>query len=393
MDVLPPCEGDSYGVYLHIPFCVRKCPYCDFVSWSVKELASPLRNRTIEALHLEIRAAFQRFPHLRNKALASIYLGGGTPSLLDPQEVHRLISSVLEESKTPLSPDIEITLECNPASGETTRLAAFQIAGVNRISLGAQSFQDRVLEALGRAHSAEDVFKTVDAIRDENFSSWGLDLIFSAPGSSLEEWRRDLAQAIAVHPPHLSIYGLTLHEGTPFFQDFSRGLLDLPPEEAQREMFLAARQLMTEAGYNHYEISNYALPGHHSRHNSLYWDLSEYLGLGVAAHSFVSGVRYANSRDLETHLSRTESDERTMEAETPPSLRSRRAERIMLALRRCEGIEIERLDRWLGCDFQKEYAPEILQLIAQDWLRIEKGRTDLTLEGLLMSDRAFEEFF
>ena len=377
------------------------------------------------ALRRELELALETQPALRGRALDTIYFGGGTPSLLDPEEIAECVAHA--RSSFPLVRDparreemgprglatrasgdagLEITLECNPATAETGRLEAFREAGVNRVSLGVQSFDARVLEALGRAHSAEDALEACRRTSELGFESWGLDLMFGVPGASagdaepsprdggdLARFRADLERTIALAPPHVSVYGLTLHEGTPMEARHRRGEIVLPNEEEQRAMFLLARRMLGAAGWEHYEISNYARPGHESRHNTAYWTGADYLGLGVGAHSHFGGRRWANPPSLGAYLERVRAGRYPAEAEPPPSARALRGERIMLALRRCRGVALDDLNAWLECDFAKEYARRIETLSQRGLLECGAGRVRLTEEGLLLSDGVFEEFF
>ncbi len=398
-------EGDKnprFGVYVHIPFCLSKCPYCDFVSFPPETLGDRERARLTDALEVELALALREFPELRGRTLDTVYFGGGTPSLLEPTRVARLIEAVRTAF---VCDEIEVTLECNPVTAQVERLAAFQAAGVNRISLGIQSFNPESLRRLGRRHSAQESHAACHRVRDLGFRSWGLDLIFGIPDTpeaperiatrheSLALFARDLEEAVVWQPPHLSVYGLTIHEDTPFHERAAAGRLTLPDEETQRELFLLARRRLTAAGWRHYEISNYARPGHQSRHNTLYWTGGEYLGLGVSAHSCFAGRRRANPTNVADYLDRIQANRYPAEPESPPSERSLRGERIMLALRQVEGVRLADLNRSLGCDFSQTYRDELTRLRANGLLWLEKGQIALTEEGLLLSDSVFEEFF
>jgi oxygen-independent coproporphyrinogen III oxidase len=389
--------SESFGVYAHVPFCLSKCPYCDFASFLLPDLGLAKRNRLVRSLVDEMTLAVRDHPDLATRLLDSIYLGGGTPSLLAPEEVRSIVGGVLRiflpRRHAGAEPDVETTLECNPAALFAEHLSRYLGAGVNRISLGVQSFDAEVLLSLGRRHTPEDSRNAIRQIREAGFASWGLDLIFGAPGTTLAQWEQDLDVAMEFRPPHLSIYGLTLHEGTVMHERHAQRLIALPDEETQREMFLAARRKLTAGGWEHYEISNYALPGYRSRHNSIYWTLGEYLGLGVAASSLWAGQRRANPASVDTYLDLVESGRYPARAEEAPLPRSRRAERIMLSLRQCEGVDLAVLNRQLGCDFRAEYEAEIRQMVKTGLLRLTPDKVGLTEEGILLSDSVFEAFF
>jgi len=412
----PEPRPGPFGIYFHIPFCLAKCPYCDFVSIPVGSSAfgrSPVRSsafrrdpgnsrlkaelrtqeydRILAALPRELELALAAHPDLRGRGLDSVYFGGGTPSLLPAEVVAELIRRTFA-AFAPWLP-VEVTLECNPISAEIERLAAYRDAGVTRISLGVQSFDPTILKALGRLHTADEAREAVWRTRSLHLDSWGLDLIFGAPGSSLDQWRDDLGKTIACAPPHISIYGLTLHEGTLMFDRHARGEIALPGDEEQRAMFLEARRTLTAAGWRHYEISNYARPGHESRHNRLYWTGGEYVGLGVAAHSYFGGRRYANPSALRDYLTAVESGRWPAVAEPVPSVRSGRGERIMLGLRQCGGFDPSELSAALGGGFVDEYHAEIRDLVQRGLLIATPGNVRLSEEGLLLSDLVFETFF
>ncbi len=401
-----PDNGTRFGLYVHVPFCLSKCPYCDFVSFPPEILDDAGRDVLMRALEAELALALRSFPELRGQTLDTVYFGGGTPSLLEPATIGHLLD--LARSAFQCG-DLEVTIECNPVTAQVERLAAFQAAGVNRISLGIQSFDPETLQRLGRRHSADESHDACQRVRDLGFRSWGLDLIFGVPTPSedrqtpghpvpnkdeeLERFARDLETAILWQPPHLSVYGMTLHEGTPFHERHAAGNLVLPDEETQRDLFLLTRRRLTEAGWRHYEISNYAWPGHESRHNTLYWTGGEYLGLGVSAHSYFAGQRRANPPEVAVYLGRVHAGCYPAEAEAPPCERSLRGERIMLALRQVEGALLAELDRSLGCHFRKTYAVELARLCENGLLWMDENRVALTEEGLLLSDSVFEEFF
>jgi len=347
-------------------------------------------------IQTEIECALEAYPALRGRPICSVYFGGGTPSLLHPDHVAAILArlrSAFPATPDATYPDFEVTLECNPARTEMEHLEAMQRAGVNRISLGVQSFRDKSLHALGRAHDSDDARRAIDHIRATGFPSWGLDLIFGVPDSRENDFHRDLEEAASHTPPHISVYGLTLHEGTPMQAAWLRGEIKTPDEESQRAMFLDAREYLTRHGWEHYEISNYALPGHRARHNTLYWQDAPYLGLGPSAHSYIAGVRYANPPDVEAWQEKLETKRLPAEPEEPPCARARRAEHIMLALRQVEGVSLKALNRRIGCDFIRNYPLEMAEMQKRGLLSVQAGRLALTEEGLLLSDTVFEAFF
>jgi oxygen-independent coproporphyrinogen-3 oxidase len=386
-----PPEGSPFGLYCHVPLCDGICPYCDFASWPIGHFANLTPECVVDGLVAELQLACSVHDRLAERRLDTIYFGGGTPSLLSPESIGHLIRRI--RSTFGMQLPAETTLEVNPGSFAHGRLGAFCEVGVDRFSIGVQSFDDAMLGRLGRRHNARSVHDLLEVLPELPLKSWGIDLIFGGPESSLSQWESDLQEAIRYRPPHLSVYGMTIHPGTPFFERCEKGALPLPDEEAQREMFLMARRELIAAGYLHYEISNYALPGHESRHNRKYWTGCEYLGLGVSAHSYIGGRRWACSSEWGAYRQALESGAYPAICEPEPSLRSRRGERIMLALRQCEGVDTQFMNAQLGCDFGSLYASEIQQLIGSGLLRVSDGRIGLTEEGLLLSDTVFEQFF
>jgi oxygen-independent coproporphyrinogen III oxidase len=328
---------------------------------------------------------------MAGRPLDTIYFGGGTPSLLSPNQIDVLLREINSHFQ-PREP-MEITLECNPLATEMERLEGFREAGVNRISLGVQSFNPLMLNALGRRHTADEARQAIQNVTRLGFRSWGLDLIFALPGQTLGDWESDLREAISFHPPHISVYGLTLHEGTPMYAQHERGALHLPADETQRDMFFIARRILTEAGWRHYEISNYAIPGHESRHNSAYWTGGEYLGLGPAAHSYFMGQRWSNPTSLDDYLRAVDSTLYPAVMEPYSSLGAMRGERIMLALRQCDGFNPTEMSRAIGCDFMRQYGPVIRALQKRGLLSVDETNVRLTEEGLILSDQVFVEFF
>lgn len=275
-------EEQEIGVYVHVPFCKRKCPYCDFKSI---EAARAPEDRFAGCLLSELEKV-SRKEGLQGSLLRTLYFGGGTPSILSPEVVARIIHSVRSAFKAAEEP--EVTLEANPDTIDLEKLAAFREAGATRLSIGFQALDDRHLVLLGRAHTAEAALNALANARKAGFDNTGIDLMFAIPGQTLSDWSATLEKAAALRPEHISLYGLTIEEGTPFHGRYAKGKEGLPTEEDEARMYLMAREALTKAGYRHYEISNFSLPGFESRHNSAYWKGTDYIGLGPSAHSYIS---------------------------------------------------------------------------------------------------------
>lgn len=372
-------------LYIHIPWCLAKCSYCNFYSQQLQqeelEQSCDLLIRSLEMAAAEIRA-FQ--------PLDSIYFGGGTPSLLSPEQVVRLLG--VSARLFGHARDAEITLEANPGTVDISSLQGFAAAGVNRLSIGAQSFNDQMLRLLGRPHSSHNITQAVQMARQADFGSVGLDLICGLPGQQLLDWQDDLQQAVQQRPEHLSIYCLTIEEGTALHQQVVSGQLALPDDDLTATMLLEADSFLTQNGYNHYEIANYALPGHRSSHNSGYWQRDGYLGIGPAAHSFLKkgwGLRYGNPAN---YLDWAESIRSGCLPHLDIQRLSRqdaRDESLFLGLRMGDGICLERFRQQFGEDLMQTSGVLLGQLEAAGLLLVQNNRIKLTGQGMVLSNQVF----
>lgn len=364
------------SAYLHIPFCHRRCFYCDFPVVPLGDRAageagapgSPSIAAYLELLHREIAAAPAGPP------LSTVYLGGGTPSLLTPEQVTGLLG--LLRRQFGLAPAAEVSLELDPASFDRQRLAGYLAAGVNRVSLGGQSFDDAVLQALGRRHSGADLRQAAawlaQARAEGELTSWSLDLIQAVPGQSREGWRQQLRQAVACGPPHLSVYDLTIEPGTVFGRRAERGQLLLPDDDLAADLMELTWAELSAAGYGHYEISNYALPGHASRHNRVYWSGAGWWGFGLGATAAPWGERQARPRTREAYRAWLEEGlaAAVPEAgERPQDGWERLADWLLVGLRRREGVHLPQLLAEAGlAPPQQAAALADLRRVLADWL-------------------------
>jgi len=389
-------EEASVGVYLHVPFCERVCPYCDFAVVAARRLAPEREAAYVDALLAELarrRAAFA------GRRLASIYLGGGTPSLLTPESVARLLAGV--RAAFPGAAPDEVTLEANPGTLERERLPAFAAAGVGRVSLGVQSFDDGVLKRLGRAHRGDEARRSLAAAREAGFAALSVDLIYAAPGQDRAALDRDLEQALAFAPDHVSAYELTIEPGTPFATAAARGQLDRPDEEALLAATGLVESRLGEAGLARYELSSFARPGREAVHNRRYWERQPVLGLGVGAFSTDPpgpdapyGVRRGNTRDLPRYLERVAAD---ASPEAGPAERldaaTARGEAAFLALRTARGLDAVGFAEEFGAPPRDFWAGAIDALAGRGLLE-ESVRGDLRLsaQGRLLADLVFQYF-
>lgn len=388
-------SDDSVGVYAHVPFCERVCPYCDFAVVRARPLSARRERRYLAALLSELGARKNAFA---GRELASLYLGGGTPSLLRPESVAELVAAV-RGAFVDAGP-VEVTLEVNPSTLERQRLSGFRAAGVSRLSLGIQSFDDEVLRRLGRAHRAYEARATLAACRETGFDAISLDLIFAAPGQTLASFESDLGEAIRFGPEHVSTYELTIEAGTPFAQAAARGRLAKPDEELVLAMQELAEARLLDAGLRRYEISNYARPGFEAVHNRRYWERRPVLGLGVGAFSTDPpgpqarfGVRRANRRELAAYL---ECIEGGLSPEAGPPERldaaTARGEAIFLGLR-SGGVDAARFAREFGDPPGSFYRAQI-QALAEAGLLEEQdgGDLKLTARGRQLADHVCLHF-
>lgn len=327
-------EEQEVGVYAHVPFCKRKCPYCDFKSI---EAARAPEDRFAGCLLKELEKT-ARETGLQEAFLSTVYLGGGTPSILSPDTVAGIISAVKSTFKQAEEP--EVTLEVNPDTVDLQKLAAFRGGGVTRLSIGFQALDDRHLVLLGRTHTAEAALNAFSFARQAGFANVGVDLMFAIPGQTLADWEETLRKVSALKPEHISLYGLTIEEGTPFHGRYGKGREGLPSEEVEARMYLLAREMLTDAGYRHYEVSNFALPGFESRHNSRYWKGADYLGIGPSAHSYISkplwGRRWWNIAGPYEYMDRVERGESPIDAGEELTREDAMLEAVMLGLRMVE---------------------------------------------------------
>jgi oxygen-independent coproporphyrinogen-3 oxidase len=367
-------------IYVHIPFCIQKCGYCDFNAYLYRHDTA---QAYLTALRREILHTAAERPWVGYN-VPSVYFGGGTPSTLTAADLTSLLSLIRDSF--PVQADAEITLEADPGTIDLAGLEALRAAGFNRISIGVQAFDDGLLKQLDRLHSATDARSVLIWARRAGFFDLNLDLMFGLPGQSLPAWERSLHEAVAFAPTHISAYGLTIEERTPFYRRHQLGQLTLPDEETQAVMFERADAVLTAAGYIHYEISNYTLPGWRSRHNLHYWQHGEYLGFGAGAHAYLHGYRRENER-LPGRYIRAIAEDGSAASVAEFIDRARRIhEGLMVGLRLREGIDLEAFARVYGVHLAIAYAEPIAALMEAGHLLSSDGRLRLTDRGRLVAD-------
>ena len=364
------------GIYLHIPFCARKCGYCDF--YSVTDTGR--QDAFQRALTAEIRR--RAHPDWR---VDSIYFGGGTPSLLAPPFFERLLE-ILDRAFR-IHNDVEITLEVNPGTVDFDQLAAYRAGGINRLNLGVQSFDDARLRFLGRGHSAAQARAALAAARQAGFDNLGLDLIYGLPDQTLDVWQADLKQALAERPEHLSCYALTYAPGTPLMQDRQNGGHVPAGEDRIAALFDTTSRVLCAAGFEHYEISNFAAaPQWRSRHNTKYWTRAPFLGFGPSAHSFDAPRRSWNVADLETYIERLDRGRLAEEGREVLDDAQEMIETVFLGLRRAAGIDLAAFAQRFGTRLERRAAAEIEPLAAAGYLRLTPERLAPTVKGMRLHD-------
>ena len=372
-------ENSPMEIYIHIPFCIRKCDYCDFLSGpsGPKEQAD-----YVQALLREIQAAEEG----EGRSVSSIFIGGGTPSVLD----ERLLGDILREirNRFKMEEDAEITIEVNPGTANIGKLQAYREMGINRLSIGLQSPEDRELKILGRIHNYGQFLETYQEARTVGFDNINIDLMSAIPDQTYEGWVKNLRTVAELEPEHISAYSLIVEEGTPF----AARKLNLPDEDTEYNMYEATVQILKEYGFEQYEISNYARKGRECRHNVGYWTRQDYLGFGLGASSLYGKERFANTADMKKYLENSKNPEKIREKEPSLTREDEMAEFMFLGLRMTKGISKADFQRCFGCTIESVYG-EVLEKYESMELLLEKdGRIFLSREGIHVSNSIMAEF-
>ena len=389
------CEKKELELYVHIPFCVRKCAYCDFLS-----APADAQERTlyIDALTEEIRARKNDFTAYR---VSTIFLGGGTPSILEGDDSARIFRALQENFD--ISDDAEITMEVNPGTVTEEKAASWRKSGVNRLSIGLQSADDRELKMLGRIHTYREFLDTWKIVREAGFENVNVDLISAIPGQNLRSWSETLRKAADLGPEHISAYSLIVEEGTPFYERYGDGsgedenkgnhLPPLPDEDTEREMYKATEKILAEYGYHRYEISNYSKTGYECRHNLGYWERKEYLGLGLGASSLISECRFHNTADMGKYLRLYENAGTDIcEDIEHLSVEDQMEEFMFLGLRKTVGISVDDFRKAFGKEIREVYGEQMRKLEEQRLIEYSGNRVRLTERGTDISNYVFSEF-
>ena len=379
--------AQSAGLYVHVPFCLKKCDYCNF--YSISDLS--LRPAYLGALEAEMRLVRQ-VP----AKFDTLYIGGGTPSALAAEDISQIIANALRHFN--ILSNVEMTLEVNPGTVTPESLNVYRRSGINRLNIGVQSFQNHNLRILGRIHSAEDAILCIERAWQAGFENIGLDLIYGLPGQNTENWLRDLKQAIKIWPEHLSCYMLTAESDTPMDRNVKGGRIQLPGDNLVRELFDTTIDYLTAHGYDHYEISNFAgtaetgAEPRRSRHNLKYWSFAPYLGLGPSAHSFIEPVRFWNFRNVGKYVSQIKAGKLPIAEKERLTKEQMVIEAVYLGLRTARGIDLNGFEAKFGMNFAHTFNQTVSELEKEDMLNMIEGYCRLTRKGLPFLDSIVSRF-
>ena len=391
------------GLYIHIPFCKSKCYYCDFISFANKETC---QKEYIEAVIKEIRHA-----DLRKYNISTLYIGGGTPSILDSKYIARIINEIKSVGVTSsrpcfeehaianvgasiARPNTEITIEINPGTVDREKLQIYKEAGINRLSIGLQSTDDTLLKEIGRIHKYEDFLKVFNEAREVGFKNINVDLMLGLPNQTIEILEDSVKKVIELNPEHISIYSLILEEGTKLYDMVKSERLTLPGEELERKMYWKVKEMLEKSGYIHYEISNFAKEGYVSKHNSDCWKQKEYIGIGAAAHSYLNDTRYSNKESIEEYVSNINDDsfDKNIIIHERQTTESKQKEYMLLGLRKLEGVSIREFKKKFGQNPIFIYHKELEKLVNEELLEVDGDDIRLTDKGLDLANLVWEEF-
>lgn len=375
---------EPVSLYIHIPFCKSKCNYCDFLSFDNE---NEKMEAYVEALVLEI-ISYKTV--LEKNIIKSIFIGGGTPSVLEATYIERIMNVIHENFNIDYA--AEITIECNPGSLSKEKVTTYKALGINRISLGLQAVANERLKHLGRIHTFEEFVQNFNLLREVGYDNVNVDLIFGLPNQTLKEWQDTLMQVTKLKPEHISVYGLQVEAETPYYKQYQQKNWELPEEEEEREMYWYANQYLTKNGYEHYEISNYSKKGYLCNHNKVYWTLGSYIGLGLGAASYYNNIRMDNTRDMKEYIKAQGDLQEIICNKLSSSLTAQKEEFIFLGLRLMEGISKTQYYNKFNQRIEDIYDEVIRDLIKQDLLSEGNNRLMLTSKGIDISNYVLAKF-
>ena len=367
------------SAYVHIPFCTQICYYCDFSKVFIK-------NQPVDSYLEHLLEEFQSYDIQK---LRTLYIGGGTPTALSASQLEVLLKGLTKNLD--LSALEELTIEANPGDLDADKIAVLKNSAVNRVSLGVQTFDDKMLKKIGRSHLEKDIYENIDRLKLAGFDNISIDLIYALPGQTMEQVKDNVAKAIGLDIPHMSLYSLILENHTVFMNRMRRGKLPLPKEELEAEMFEYIIAELERAGFEHYEISNFSKIGFESRHNLMYWDNAEYYGIGAGASGYVNGVRYKNHGPIRHYLSAVEEGNARI-TEEHLSQKEQMEEEMFLGLRKKSGVSMARFEEKFGRSFDELYGEIVRDLVQKGLMQIEGDRVRMTKRGLFLGDTVAERF-
>ena len=367
------------SAYVHIPFCTQICYYCDFSKVFIK-------NQPVDSY---LEHLIEEYDSYDIKKLRTLYIGGGTPTALSAPQLAFLLEKLTD--KLDLSYLEELTIEANPGDLDQEKIAILKDSPVNRVSLGVQTFNDRMLKQIGRSHSEKDIYENIANLKKAGFDNISIDLIYALPKQTMEDVKTNVAKAIALDIPHMSLYSLILENHTVFMNRMRRGKLPLPKEDLEAEMFEYIIAELEKAGFEHYEISNFSKPGFESRHNLMYWDNAEYYGIGAGASGYVDGVRYKNHGPIRHYMQAVEAGNTRVQEEVL-TLKEKMEEEMFLGLRKKSGVSKKRFEEKFGLSFEDHYGAVVSELTEQGLLVPDRDIVRMTKQGLFLGDTVAEKF-
>lgn len=375
------------GIYLHIPFCKKKCDYCDFISFPYSQ-AIELVEKYIETMEAEIDSY-----DLTSYNVTTIYMGGGTPSILPSKEIEKLLNKIktkLEENKNETKwEDIEITIEVNPGTVDKNKLKTYKKSGVNRLSIGLQTTNNKLLKQIGRIHTYEEFLNTYQMAKEIGFQNCNVDLMLGLPNQTIQDLKQSLEKILELNPNHISVYSLIVEEGTPIERKLQKGELELPDEDTERQMYWYVKNTLELNGYEHYEISNFAKKGKASKHNLNCWQQKEYIGIGLAASSYLDQVRYSNVEELKKYIESQAKEKNIMEKQT---IKDAKKEYMLLGLRLIKGVNITAFKQRYNENPIFLYRKELEKLVIEKLIVVDGNWIRLTNKGLDLANLVWEEF-
>ena len=372
-------QNKPTSAYVHIPFCTQICYYCDFSKVFIK-------NQPVDSY---LEHLIEEYDSYDIKKLRTLYIGGGTPTALSAPQLAFLLEKLTE--KLDLSYLEELTIEANPGDLDQEKIAVLKDSPVNRVSLGVQTFNDRMLKQIGRSHSEKDIYENIANLKKAGFDNISIDLIYALPKQTMEDVKTNVSKAIALDIPHMSLYSLILENHTVFMNRMRRGKLPLPKEDLEAEMFDYIIAELEKAGFEHYEISNFSKPGFESRHNLMYWDNAEYYGIGAGASGYVDGVRYKNHGPIRHYLQAVEAGNARVQEEML-TLKEKMEEEMFLGLRKKSGVSKKRFEEKFGVSFEDQYGAVVSELTEQGLLVPDRDIVRMTKQGLFLGDTVAEKF-